>query len=219
MRLLFVVAVLLSTTLPALAADKKLPNIVVILADDIGYGDLSCYGASKVQTPHLDGLAREGMKFTDAHSPAAVCTPTRYALLTGQYAWRHAPGARILSGSAPLSIKAGTVTVPALLNEKGYATAAVGNWHLGLGEKETDYNVEIKPGAREVGFDYSFLIPATGDRTPCVFVENGRVVMDGESKSLRENEDVKEFYLGIGGADRKSFRDVKSYKRRKRWLA
>jgi arylsulfatase A-like enzyme len=152
------------------------PNVVVILADDVGYGDLGCYGSTKVKTPHLDALAKAGMRFTDAHSPAAVCTPTRYALMTGQYAWRHAPGSRILSGVAPLSIKPGTVTIASLLKENGYATAAVGKWHLGLGEKETDYNVEIKPGAREVGFDYSFLIPATGDRTPCVYVENGKVV-------------------------------------------
>jgi arylsulfatase A-like enzyme len=128
-----------------------------------------------VKTPNLDALAKAGTRFTDAHSPAAVCTPTRYAIMTGQYAWRHAPGSRILSGLAPLSIKLDTVTVASLLKERGYATAAVGKWHLGLGEKETDYNGEIKPGAREVGFDYSFLIPATGDRTPCVFVENGRV--------------------------------------------
>lgn len=173
----------LSALLVALAAQgayaprcEAAPNVVVILADDVGYGDLGCYGSTKVKTPNLDALAKAGMRFTDAHSPAAVCTPTRYALLTGQYAWRHAPGSRILSGVAPLSIKPGTVTVPSLLKQNGYATAAVGKWHLGLGEKETDYNGEIKPGAKEVGFDYSFLIPATGDRTPCVYVENGKVV-------------------------------------------
>jgi arylsulfatase A-like enzyme len=152
------------------------PNIVVILADDVGYGDLGCYGSTKIKTPNLDALAKAGMRFTDAHSPAAVCTPTRYSLLTGQYAWRHAPGSRILSGVAPLSIPQTTMTVPAFLKQHGYTTGVSGKWHLGLGEKETDYNVEIKPGAREVGFDYSFLIPATGDRTPCVFVENGKVV-------------------------------------------
>lgn len=171
--------ILLSTLfalLPALvlAADK--PNIVVILADDIGYGDLGCYGATKVKTPNLDRLAKQGMRFTDAHSPASVCTPTRYAMLTGQYAWRHPPGSRILSGVAPLSIAPGTVTVPSILKDAGYATSVVGKWHLGLGEKETDFNGEIKPGPREVGFDESFIIPATGDRVPCVYVENGKVV-------------------------------------------
>jgi arylsulfatase A-like enzyme len=155
------------------AADK--PNIVIILADDAGYGDLGCYGATKVKTPNLDRLAKEGLRFTDAHAPSAVCTPTRYALMTGQYAWRHPPGSRILSGVAPLCIKPGTVTLPSLLKDAGYATGCVGKWHLGLGEKEPDFNAEIKPGPREVGFDYSFIIPATGDRVPCVYVENGRV--------------------------------------------
>jgi arylsulfatase A-like enzyme len=152
------------------------PNIVIILADDIGYGDLGCYGATRVKTPNLDKLATQGMRFTDAHAPAAVCTPTRYGLITGQYAWRHPPGSRILSGVAPMSIRPGTVTVPSLLKQAGYTTAAVGKWHLGLGETEPDFNTEIKPGPREVGFDYSFIIPATGDRVPCVYVENGRVV-------------------------------------------
>jgi arylsulfatase A-like enzyme len=152
------------------------PNVIVILADDVGYGDLGCYGSTKVKTPHLDKLAAAGMRFTDAHSPAAVCTPTRYALLTGQYAWRHRPGAGILSGVAPLAIPLDRLTMAKVFKEAGYSTGVVGKWHLGLGEKEPDYNREIKPGAREVGFDYSFLIPATGDRTPCVYVENGKVV-------------------------------------------
>jgi len=162
---------------PLRAADPaKPPNIVIILADDIGYGDVGCFGATKVKTPNIDKLAAAGMWFTDAHAPSAVCTPTRYALMTGQYAWRHPPGSRILSGIAPLSIKPGTLTVPLLLQQAGYATGAVGKWHLGLGEKETNYNEEIKPGPRDVGFQYSFIIPATGDRTPCVYVENHKVV-------------------------------------------
>jgi len=151
------------------------PNIIVILADDIGYGDLGCYGATRVKTPQLDRLAQEGMRFTDAHAPSAVCTPTRYALLTGQYAWRNPAGSRILSGVAPLSIKPGTTTIPSLLKQAGYTTSVVGKWHLGLGEKETDYNVAIKPGPLEVGFDSCFIIPATGDRVPCVYVEDHKV--------------------------------------------
>lgn len=173
-RLFCALACTLALSLTATAADK--PNVVIILADDVGYGDLGCYGSTKVKTPNLDRLAAAGMRFTDAHSPASVCTPTRYALVTGQYAFRHAPGSRILSGVAPLGIALDRPTLPKLLRDAGYATGVVGKWHLGLGDKETDYNGEIKPGAKEVGFDYSFLIPATGDRTPCVYVENGRVV-------------------------------------------
>jgi arylsulfatase A-like enzyme len=168
---------------PASAADR--PNIVVILADDIGYGDLGSYGASKVKTPNLDRLARQGMRFTDAHAPSAVCTPTRYALMTGQYAWRHPPGSRILSGIAPLCIPEGKVTLPGLLRKSGYATGVVGKWHLGLGVKEPDYNVPIVPGPREVGFDSSFIVPATGDRTPCVYVRDGRVVGLDPSDPIR----------------------------------
>lgn len=159
---------------PASAAP---PNIIVILADDVGYGDLGCYGAQFVKTPNLDRLAAEGVRLTDAHSTAAVCTPTRYALLTGQYAWRNPKGDRILSGVAPLSISPGTDTVASLLRGGGYRTALVGKWHLGLGseEKPVDYNAEISPGPLDLGFDEAFFIPATGDRVPCVYVENRRV--------------------------------------------
>lgn len=170
----FATIVTLSTA--AAAADPP-PNVVVILADDVGYGDLGCYNPrSKVPTPNLDAMAKAGMRFTDAHSAASVCTPTRYALMTGQYAFRHAPGSGILSGVAPLSIPADRLTLPQIFLKAKYTTGAVGKWHLGLGDKATDYNAPIKPGAKDVGFDYSFLIPATGDRTPCVYVENGRVV-------------------------------------------
>jgi arylsulfatase A-like enzyme len=167
------------------------PNVIVILADDIGYGDLSCYGATKIKTPNLDSLAKNGMRFTDAHSPAAVCTPTRYSLITGQYAFRHKPGAGILSGVAPLCIPNDRFTLPKLFRQAKYVTGVVGKWHLGLGEKEPDYNAEIKPGAKEVGFDYSFLIPATGDRTPCVYLENGRVVGYDPNDPIRVNYQKK----------------------------
>ena len=157
-------------------AMARKPNIVFILADDIGYGDLGCYGATRVKTPRVDGLARQGIRFTDAHAPAAVCTPTRYAFITGQYAWRHPAGSAILSGEAPLAIDPALSTTPSLLRQAGYATGLVGKWHIGLGKGDLDFNKEIRPGPLEVGFDYAFFFPATGDRVPCVFIENRRVV-------------------------------------------
>jgi arylsulfatase A-like enzyme len=157
------------------AAAPSEPNIILIYADDIGYGDLGCYGATTVKTPHLDRLAREGLRFTDGHCSSATCTPSRYSLLTGQYAWRK-PGTGILPGNASLIIPPGTPTLASVLKSAGYATAVVGKWHLGLGSGDLDWNGEIKPGPLEIGFDYCFLIPATGDRVPCVYVENRRVV-------------------------------------------
>jgi arylsulfatase A-like enzyme len=176
--------VALISSLDVVSAAER-PNIIVILADDAGYGDLGCYGATRVKTPNLDKLASQGTRFTDAYAPSAMCTPTRYALMTGQYAWRHPPGSRVLSGVAPLCIPAGTVTVPSLLRQAGYTTGCVGKWHLGLGTGQTEYNGEIKPGPREVGFDYSFIIPATGDRVPCVYVEDQRVVGNDPKDPVR----------------------------------
>ena len=150
------------------------PNIVFIYADDVGYGDLSCYGASRVKTPNLDRLAGSGVHFTNAHASSATCTPSRYSLMTGEYAWRK-KGTGVLPGDAPLIIAPGRPTIASLLHARGYRTGAVGKWHLGLGSGNIDWNGEIKPGPLEVGFDYSFIIPATGDRVPCVFVENHRV--------------------------------------------
>jgi arylsulfatase A-like enzyme len=165
--------VLVGVCVSAIAAER--PNIVIILGDDIGYGDFGCYGATKVRTPAIDKLAKNGLRFTDAHSASAVCTPSRYALITGQYAWRNPAGDHILPGNAPLSIKPGTLTVPALLKKAGYTTACIGKWHLGLADKAPDWNIDLKPGPLEVGFDHCFIIPATGDRAPCVFVEDHRV--------------------------------------------
>lgn len=169
---------LLACVLSCLAAPlyaANMPNIVLIYADDLGYGDLSCYGAEQIKTPNIDRLAEQGLRFTDAHSPSATCTPSRYALLTGEYAWRR-KGTGILRGNAPAIIRPGRITMPSVLKKAGYTTAAVGKWHLGLGDKDMDWNGEIKPGPLEIGFDYCFLIPATGDRVPCVYVENHRVV-------------------------------------------
>ena len=151
------------------------PNVVLIYADDLGYGDLGCYGATKIATPNVDRLAREGLRFTDAHSAAATCTPSRYSLMTGEYAWRR-KGTGILPGDARLIIEPGRATLPAILHNAGYACAAVGKWHLGLGNGNIDWNGEIRPGPLEIGFDHAFIIPATGDRVPCVYVRDHRVV-------------------------------------------
>ncbi len=155
--------------------DRKLPNIVLIYGDDIGYGDVGCYGASKVKTPHLDQLASEGLRFTDAHCSSATCTPSRYSLMTGEYPWRK-KGTGVLPGDAGLIIEAGRYTLPAMLKNAGYTTGAIGKWHLGLGKPKPDWNGDVQPGPLEIGFDYSFIIPATGDRVPCVFVRDHRVV-------------------------------------------
>lgn len=169
---LFLVAFVFSLFSAAGWCDR--PNIVVIYTDDVGYADVGCYGARGVKTPNIDRLANEGLKLTDAHCSAATCTPSRYALLTGSYAFRS--DAKILAGNANLIIKPETPTLPGLLKKAGYATGVVGKWHLGLGDGEVDWNQNVRPGPNEIGFDYHFLIPATGDRVPCVYLEQSKVV-------------------------------------------
>jgi len=152
------------------------PNLVIILTDDLGYGDTSAYGATQIRTPNIDRLAKEGLRFTDAHSEAATCTPSRYSLLTGEYAFRK-PGTGILPGNAALIIEPGRTTLPSMFAKAGYATGAVGKWHLGLGPAGgPDWNSAIIPNPNAIGFSSSFIMAATGDRVPTVFVENGRVV-------------------------------------------
>lgn len=152
------------------------PNIIIIYADDLGYGDVSCYGAHRVKTPNLDRMARSGLVFTNAHSTSASSTPSRYSLLTGEYAWRK-PGTGIATGDAPAIITPERITIADVLKSAGYRTAVVGKWHLGLGpEGGADWNGEIQSGPLDIGFDYNFILPATGDRVPCVYLENRRIV-------------------------------------------
>lgn len=151
------------------------PNIVFILSDDLGYGDIGCYGGTQIKTPNIDKLAEGGLKFADAHSSASTCTPSRYSIMTGQYAFRK-KGTGILPGDANLIVPPGSQTLPAMLQKAGYTTGAVGKWHLGLGDKPIDWNTAVAPGPNEIGFTWCFIMPATGDRVPCVFMENHNVV-------------------------------------------
>lgn len=155
--------------------DEKLPNIIVIYADDLGYGDVGSYGATELKTPNIDKLANGGVRFTSGYATSATCTPSRYGLLTGRYPWRN-KSAKILPGTAPLIIGTDRLTVPKMLKEKGYQTGIVGKWHLGLGTGNVDWNKTISPGPNEVGFDYSYIMAATQDRVPTVYIENGDVV-------------------------------------------
>ena len=151
------------------------PNIVVIYLDDLGYGDVGCYGATEIPTPNIDALANGGVRFTNGYASSATCTPSRYALLTGVYPWRNKK-AKILPGTAPLVIKTDQVTVPKMLKKQGYQTSIVGKWHLGLGTGLVDWNQRVSPGPNEVGFDYAYIMAATQDRVPTVYIENGDVV-------------------------------------------
>lgn len=152
------------------------PNVILIYADDLGYGDLSCYGAQGVKTPYVDQLASEGIRFTNVHAAAATSTPSRYSLLTGEYAWRKA-GTDIAAGDAGMIIQPGQYTLADLFKHNGYATAALGKWHLGLGEEsgKQDWNAPLAATPADLGFDYHYIMAATADRVPCVFIENGQV--------------------------------------------
>ncbi|WP_044209488.1 arylsulfatase [Flammeovirga sp. OC4] len=153
--------------------DKEIkPNIIILYLDDLGYGDLSCYGATEINTPNIDKLANGGVRFTQGYATSATCTPSRYGMLTGEYPWRNS-NARILPGSAPLIIDTNRVTLPKMMKKAGYHTGVVGKWHLGLGDGNLDWNGEVTPGPNQVGFDYSVIMAATQDRVPTIYIENG----------------------------------------------
>ncbi len=154
--------------------NKNNPNIIIIYADDLGYGDLSSYGATQIKTPHIDSIINGGVKFINGYASSATCTPSRYALLTGVYPWKN-KDAKILPGTAPLLIDTTQITIPKLLKSEGYSTGIVGKWHLGLGTGNVNWNDKIKPGPNEVGFDYSYIMAATQDRVPTVYIEDGMV--------------------------------------------
>ena len=157
------------------SSKNSTPNIVIIYTDDLGFGDISANGATEIQTPNIDKLANNGIRFTNGFSSSATCTPSRYALLTGIYPWKN-KRARILPGTAPLIIDTAQATLPKMLKNKGYHTGIVGKWHLGLGSGNVDWNKRVSPGPNEVGFDYAYIMAATQDRVPTVYIENGNVV-------------------------------------------
>ncbi|WP_394971091.1 arylsulfatase [uncultured Croceitalea sp.] len=161
------------TPLKTEIADKQ-PNILIIYTDDLGYGDVGVYTNTKSLTPNIDKLANEGVRFTNGYASSATCTPSRYALLTGSYPWRNRD-AKILPGTAPLVIDTAQATLPKMLKSKGYDTAVIGKWHLGLGTGNVNWNQQVSPGPNEVGFDYSYIMAATQDRVPTVYLKNGLV--------------------------------------------
>jgi arylsulfatase A len=184
-----------------------LPNVVLINVDDLGYGDLGCYGATKVKTPSIDRLAEEGCLFTDFHTASAVSSPSRYALLTGSYPCRKDFLAPVFLRS-PLMIDTTQMTIAGVMEQAGYSTAIVGKWHLGFGTREpVDWNKDLKPGPLELGFDYYFGVPVVSSAPPFVYVEDHRVVgweeddpfVYGET-AVTEHFEAKDNYDDIGGA-------------------
>ena len=160
---------------------SKNPNIIIIYTDDLGYGDVSAYNKGTLNTPNIDKLANEGIRFNNGYASSATCSPSRYALLTGTYPWRKS-GLRVITGGS-LAIDTTEMTIPKVLRTQGYHTGIVGKWHLGLGSGDgvagsgiIDYNSYISPGPNQVGFDYSYIMPDTQDRVPTVYIENGNVV-------------------------------------------
>jgi arylsulfatase A-like enzyme len=167
-------ALILTLSLASCFKGQQNPNIIIVYTDDLGYGDVSAYGATEINTPNMDFLANNGVQFTQGYASSATCTPSRYALLTGTYPWKE-KRARILPGTAPLIIDTAQITLPKMLKKQGYETAVIGKWHLGLGTGQVDWNSHISPGPNEIGFDHAYIMAATQDRVPTVYIENGYV--------------------------------------------
>ena len=202
MRFAFLILVALTDTVLAVDQDTQHPNVVFILADDLGYGGLSCYGATKVQTPNIDKLARQGRLFTDAHSPSSVCTPSRYNLLCGRYSWRTWAKTSTVWANDPLLIEESRFTLADLFQQQGYATACLGKWHLGFGVPEMpgwdrilgpDFNRALKPGPLEVGFDYFWGFPHVRQK-PHVIIENHHVIGVSPDDPIRIIPDPRPSY-------------------------
>lgn len=185
----FHLAVLLSLLFVGVAGAQEKPNIILIYGDDVGFGDVSCNGAKSVSTPAVDRAAREGLRLTSGYCSSATCTPSRFSMIQGMYAFRQ-KGTGVLPGDAALIIDTKKMTLPKVLKQAGYATGVVGKWHIGLGDGVTpiEWNGRVSNGPAEVGFDYSFIMPATQDRVPCVYLENQRVV------NLDPNDPIKVDY-------------------------
>lgn len=189
------VSTLFTLLVAQIAFSQQKPNVIYIYADDLGYGDVSYNGATKLKTPNIDQLAHQGIIFSNGHTTSATCTPSRYALMTGRYPWRQ-EGTGILTGDAALIIPTNKTTLPFVFQQAGYNTGIVGKWHLGLGETiQKNWNATIKPGPNEVGFNFSFIFPATADRVPTVFIENGNVV------GLDKNDPIQVSYKEKLGND------------------
>jgi arylsulfatase A-like enzyme len=174
MKFLSSIKVLLFVCVSFLTFGQK-PNVIVIYVDDLGFGDLGCYGSKTIKTPNIDQLARKGLLFTQAHTTSATCTPSRYSLLKGEYAFRR-KDTGVATGDASALIPAGQQTVATIFSKAGYNTAVIGKWHLGLGPAGgPNWNGKIEHGPLDIGFKEAFILPATGDRVPCVYIENDHV--------------------------------------------
>ncbi len=178
-------------------------NVIIIYADDLGYGDLSCYGGKKIPTPNLERLCETGIRFTNTYSTSAVCTPSRYSILTGRYPFRN-DQAHILPGNAACIIDPKLDTMPKAFQRAGYRTGIVGKWHLGLGDGSApvDWNQEIGITPLDMGFDESFIFPATADRVPCVYLDGRKVV------NLDPNDPIEVSY-----ASECPFDDIPTYQK------